>query len=89
MAVRNPSRVEAGGRHFIYAPDQDAAVSIAATLQREGWETVVHVGDEVWLVVAWCLRVLVAPLTAEVHAHLASIAAQHGAEYDGWEAESA
>jgi hypothetical protein len=89
MAVRNPTRVAAGGRHFIYAPGEDAAVSIAATLEREGWETLVHGADDMWLVVAWCHRVLTSSLLSETRAHLRSVAAQNGGEYDGWEAATA
>ncbi|MHB8470769.1 MAG: ribonuclease E inhibitor RraB [Gaiellaceae bacterium] len=78
-----------GVRHFIYVPAQDSADSIAAVLQREGWETSISQADELWLVAAACLRVLTQPLVREVRTHLESLAVQHGGEYDGWEAETA
>jgi hypothetical protein len=47
----------------------------------------VHAADDIWLVVAGCLRVLTGSLVRETRAHLASLAAAHGGAYDGWEAE--
>jgi hypothetical protein len=89
MAVRNPAQAGVGARHFIYAPGEDAAASIASTLEREGWEILVKAGEDVWLVVAWCHRVLTGMLLTEARTHLHSIASQHGGEYDGWETETA
>jgi hypothetical protein len=76
-----------GTRHFIYLPTSEDADAVAQTLEREGWDTAVHEAEDVWLVVAGCLRVLTGPLVRETRARLASLAAAHGGAYDGWEAE--
>ena len=70
-------------RHVLYLPDRDGADAVAATLERQGWETDVREGDDVCLVVAVPLRVLAEPLASEAHAHLESLAARHGGAYDG------
>lgn len=93
MAVLDPSRAPVlepcGERHYIYAPAEAAARAIASALERQGWETAVRPGGDVWLVVASCLRVMTEPLARDVRTHLVALAAQHGAEYDGWEAATA
>jgi hypothetical protein len=76
-----------GIRHFIYLPTSDGATTVASTLEREGWDTSVQEAEDVWLVVAGCLRVLNEPLVRETRARLASLATAHGGAYDGWEAE--
>jgi len=76
-------------RHFIYLPTSEDADAVARTLEREGWDTAVHEAEDIWLVVAACLRVLTGPLVRETRARLASLAAAHGGAYDGWEAERA
>ena len=76
-----------GARHFIYLPTSDGAIAVASTLEREGWDTWVQASDDVWLVVAGCLRVLNEPLVRETRKRLASLATTHGGTYDGWEAE--
>ena len=76
-----------GTRHFIYLPTSDDAVAVASTLEREGWDTLVQAAEDVWLVVAGCLRVLNEPLVRQTRARLALLAAAHGGSYDGWEAE--
>jgi hypothetical protein len=76
-----------GIRHFIYLPTNDGATNVASTLEREGWDTSVQEAEDVWLVVAGCLRVLNEPLVRETRARLASLASAHGGSYDGWEAE--
>ena len=76
-----------GTRHFIYLPTSDDAVAVASALEREGWDTLVQAAEDVWLVVAGCLRVLNEALVRQTRARLASLAAAHGGSYDGWEAE--
>lgn len=76
-----------GTRHFIYAPAREQAEAIACVLEREGWETWVQEAEDVALVTASCLRVLTEPLVRETRAHLTALAAQHGGQYDGWEAD--
>ena len=77
-----------GTRHFIYAPTRDDAQAIAGVLEREGWETSIQEDHEIALVTASCLRVLTGPLVRETRAHLTALAAQHGGQYDGWEADA-
>jgi regulator of ribonuclease activity B len=74
-------------RHFVYLPTSADAEAVAQVLEREGWDTVVVEAEDVWLVVARCLRVLTEPLVREIRAHLGALAAAHGGAYDGWEAE--
>ena len=80
-----------GIRHFVFLPTSTAAAAVAQVLEREGWDTAVHEaedeGEDAWLVVAGCLRVLSEPLVREIRGRLASLAAAHGGTYDGWEAE--
>ena len=76
-----------GVRHFIYLPTREGAGAVAKVLEREGWDAVVHEAEDIWLVVAGCLRVLTGPLVRETRERLASLAAAHGAAYDGWEAD--
>lgn len=78
---------ERGIRHFIYLPTSDGAATVASTLEREGWDTSIQEADDIWLVVAGCLRVLDEHLVRETRARLASLAMAHGGAYDGWEAE--
>jgi hypothetical protein len=74
-------------RHFLYLPTSEDAAAVAQVLEREGWDTAVSEIDDVWLVVARCLRVLSEPLVREIRAHLGSLALAHGGAYDGWDAE--
>jgi len=72
-----------GKRHFLYLPDPNGAEAVASALERQGWETDVHDGDDVCLVVAAPLRVLAEPLASEARAHLVALASAHGGSYDG------
>ena len=86
-ALGHDTKRARGVRHFIYLPTSEAAEAVARVLEREGWDTAVHAAEDVWLVVAGCLRVLTGPLVRETRQRLASLAAAHGGAYDGWEAE--
>ncbi|SRR5712691_11234656 len=77
-----------GVRHFIYLPGEAGAEAVASVLEREGWETTVHQDDNVWLVVAACLRVLTEQMVRETRQRLEALAAMHDGQYDGWEAEA-
>jgi hypothetical protein len=77
-----------GVRHFIYLPAEDSAAAVASVLEREGWETSVHEDENVWLVVAACLRVLSEQMVKETRTRLEALAAMHDGQYDGWEAET-
>ncbi|MGZ4439650.1 MAG: hypothetical protein ACXVZN_04665 [Gaiellaceae bacterium] len=72
-----------GVRQFIYLPTREGARAVAKVLEREGWDAVVHEAEDIWLVVAGCLRVLTGPLVRETRERLASLAAAH----DGWETD--
>ena len=89
--IRDPldanERQTRGVRHFIYLPTSEAAHTVSQVLEREGWDTAVHAAEDVWLVVAGCLRVLTEPLVRETRKRLASLATAHGGSYDGWEPE--
>src|SRR4051794_28023828 len=76
-----------GVRHFIYLYAEEDAAAVASTLEREGWETTVEPDQNVWLVVAACLRVLSEQMVRETRTRLEALAALHGGQYDGWEAE--
>lgn len=76
-----------GIRHTIFLPTGEDARAVAQVLEREGWDTAVHEVDDVWLVVARCLRVLSEPLVRQIRARLGSLAVAHGGAYDGWEAQ--
>ena len=84
-ALAHGTRRTRGVRHFVYLPTSEAAHDVAQVLEREGWDTAVHAGEDVWLVAAGCLRVLTEPLARETRERLASLAAAHGGSYDGWE----
>jgi hypothetical protein len=77
-----------GVRHFIYVPAESGAEAVASTLEREGWEITVQEADNVWLVVAACLRVLSEQMVRETRARLEALAAMHDGQYDGWETEA-
>jgi hypothetical protein len=77
-----------GIRHFIYLPAETGAAAVASVLEREGWETSVQEGENVWLVVAACLRVLTEQMVRDTRARLEALAATHDGQYDGWEAEA-
>jgi regulator of RNase E activity RraB len=74
-------------RHFFFAEDRLDARSVADALAREGWSTRVDEWGEAWLVVATHLQSLSARLVDRTRTQFESLAAQHGAHYDGWEAD--
>jgi regulator of RNase E activity RraB len=74
-------------RHFFFAEDRLDARSVADALAREGWSTRVDEWDEAWLVVATHLQSLSSGLVDRTRTQFESLAAQHSAHYDGWEAD--
>jgi hypothetical protein len=75
--------------HYVYLPDQEAAVSVARELQRSGFETEERLGaDGVnWLVLARHVAVPTEERVAAVRRTMETLVAQFGGEYDGWEAD--
>lgn len=74
-------------RHFLYLPAQAAADTVAAQLELDGWRTSVASEDDVWLVVASCVRVLTDPRVRSTRAWLERLVGPHGGAYDGWEVD--
>jgi regulator of ribonuclease activity B len=77
-----------GVRHFLYLPAAAGAEAVASVLEREGWETTVQEDDNVWLVIAACLRVLNAGMVRETRSRLEALALSYGGQYQGWDAEA-
>ena len=76
-------------RHFFYAEDWSDAQTVADTLAGEGWATRVDDWDEAWLVVATHLHALSSVLVDHTRTQFELLAAEHHAQYDGWEADRA
>jgi regulator of RNase E activity RraB len=74
-------------RHFFFAEDRLDALSVADALAREGWSTRVEESDAAWLVVATHLQSLTSGLVDRTRTQFESLAAEHRAHYDGWEAD--
>ena len=82
----NPS-VPREVRHFFYVAERADAGHVAGTLAREGWATSVEECDEAWLVVATHLHSLSPALVDRTRTRFETLAAEHHAHYDGWEAD--
>jgi regulator of RNase E activity RraB len=74
-------------RHFFFAEDRLDARSVADALARAGWSTSVDEWAVGCLVVARHLQSRSAGLVDRTRTQFESLAAQHGAHYDGWEAD--
>lgn len=74
-------------RHFFYVPDRLDAEAVADTLTSDGWQTTMDEGYDAWIVVATRIRRLTPELVRQTRARFETIASQHRAEYDGWEAD--
>jgi regulator of RNase E activity RraB len=74
-------------RHFFVVDDRVEAQRIAGTLAHEGWSSRVEASDDAWLVVARNLQSLDSGLVDRTRVRFEALAAQHRAQYDGWEAE--
>lgn len=74
-------------RHFFYARERVDAEQVAGTLAQEGWATSVDDSGSAWLVVAARTHALTVGLVDRTRTRFESLAAEHGAHYDGWEAD--
>jgi regulator of RNase E activity RraB len=74
-------------RHFFVADDRADADRVADTLAHEGWSTRVEATEHDWLVVAGNLQSLDSGLVDRTRVRFEALAAQHRAQYDGWEAD--
>jgi hypothetical protein len=75
--------------HFLYFPDGASAQRAAAELDDAGYETSVAPPDEgveQWALRAEATRVVGPDTVGAFRAHFERVAAEHGGEYDGWEA---
>jgi hypothetical protein len=75
--------------HFLYFADEDGARDAADVAQRAGWTSVVEAPTEhvdVWTVRADATRVVGTTTVESFRAWFEHVAAEHGGEYDGWEA---
>jgi hypothetical protein len=75
-------------RHYLYVPERSGADAAADCLRREGFKAEVKLGalGDQWLVLATHLMVPTPDGVARVRARFEQLAAEHHAEYDGWEA---
>lgn len=75
--------------HFLYFADEAAAGKAAVVVEAAGYETSVTEPDEriaEWLVRAETIRVVNETTVHAFRPWFEQLAAEHGGEYDGWEA---
>jgi Regulator of ribonuclease activity B len=76
--------------HYLYAPTREDADALAAAVRAEGYEVEVRDsatgGPRPWLVLATAHRVVAEETAEAATSRFSELAAEHGAEYDGWEA---
>jgi hypothetical protein len=75
--------------HFLYFAEEPAARSAADTLSAGGYDTTVGPPDETideWFVRAETTRVVDETTVPAYRRWFEHVAAEHGGEYDGWEA---
>lgn len=87
------AQVEAGQpvliRHVLLVNDAAAAEALAAAVATEGYDTRIDTRDGgwTWIVAATETTADLSPArTARARARMTSLAARHGAEYEGWHA---
>jgi hypothetical protein len=73
-------------RHYLYLAGELSAHAVAQTLRTEGWDTDYERVEEVWLVTASTVTALSDEGVRQTRSRLEVLAADHGGEYDGWEA---
>jgi hypothetical protein len=73
-------------RHYLYLPDEDAAGVVANALAAGGLDAQVEEVAGGWLVTAGTVTVLDDRTVRTTRVRLERLAAEHGGEYDGWEA---
>jgi hypothetical protein len=73
-------------RHYLYLPGEVGARAVATSLITDGWEADVEEVADAWLVTATTFRRLTDDVVRSTRTRLRHLAADHGGEYDGWEA---
>jgi hypothetical protein len=75
--------------HFVYLPDEESARAAAEAIQQAGYHTQVVPPDDrfrEWRVHADATRVVSETTIDGFRSWFDQVAAEHGGEYDGWEA---
>ena len=75
--------------HYSYVPDERTAKAAASTIAEAGFETRVGEplpGYDTWSVIAEATTIVDETTVGPNRAWFQRIAAEHGGEYDGWEA---
>lgn len=75
-------------RHYLYVPGELGARAVAHALEAggEGWWADVEDVNGCWLVTGAVVTALSDDSVRGTRARLEALAAEHGGEYDGWEA---
>jgi hypothetical protein len=73
-------------RHYLYLPGELGARAVAQSLLADGWDAEVEDTSVGWLVTATTWTRLTEEVVRTTRTRLQSLAADHGGEYDGWEA---
>jgi hypothetical protein len=74
-------------RHYVYVPEEPGARAVAAALVGDGWDAdYEELQDASWLVTGSTVTGLSGDRVRATRARLELLAADHGGEYDGWEA---
>lgn len=73
-------------RHYFYLPGEPGARDVARSLTGNGWEADCEQVHDTWLVTATIVTGLTDDGVRATRARLELLAADHGGEYDGWEA---
>jgi Regulator of ribonuclease activity B len=76
-------------QHYIYFPSESDGKAVAQQLRRAGFDVVDRLGADGanWLVLAKQPMIPTEEAIGELRTFLEAVAAEHGGEYDGWEAE--
>lgn len=73
-------------RHYLYLPGEFGAAAVARSLTADGWDTVYEEVRDAWLVTATMHTGLTDNGVRATRLRMELLAADHGGEYDGWEA---
>jgi hypothetical protein len=73
-------------RHYLYLPAEPGAAAVASELRADGWDTEYEAVRDAWLVTAMTHTRLDDGVLRTTRLRLELLAADHGGEYDGWEA---
>jgi hypothetical protein len=73
-------------RHYLYLPGELDADAVTRALNADGWDAEYEEVRDAWLVTASTHTRLDAGVLRSTRLRLELLAADHGGEYDGWEA---